>query len=134
MNWAGVYLAPLIAVAVLKSSIVKILITIAAMLSFIVGCTSFRTTEGQATEVAVSELAIGDTVQIINADAEKLRFTIEAIEDDALIGKNIRVPIGDIRLVSVERIDPGKTAVAGLTTGAIIGLALMIAGIFALAP
>jgi hypothetical protein len=104
------------------------------MFSFLVGCTSFRSTKEQTTEVAVSELAVGDTVQIINADAEKLRFTIEAIEDDALIGENIRVPIGDIRLVSVERIDPGKTAAAGLTTGAIIIGALVIAGIFVLAP
>ena len=104
------------------------------MFSFLVGCTSFRSAEGQTTEVTISELAVGDTVQIINADAEKLRFTIEAIEDDALIGENIRVPIGDIRLVSVERIDPGKTAAAGLTTGAIIIGALVIAGIFVLAP
>ena len=104
------------------------------MFSFLVGCTSFRSAEGQTTEVAISELAVGDTVQIINADAEKLRFTIEAIEDDALIGENIRVPIGDIRLVSVERIDPGKTAAAGLTAGAIIIGALVIAGIFVLAP
>jgi hypothetical protein len=113
---------------------VKIAITIATVLSFIVGCTSFRTAEGQATEVAVSELAVGDTVQIINADAKKLRFTIEAIEDDTLIGENIRVPIEDIRLVSVERIDPGKTAAAGITTGAIIIGALVIAGIVVLVP
>ena len=98
------------------------------------GCTSFRTAEGQSTEVTVSELAIGDTVEIITADARKLRFTIEAIEDDSLIGDDIRVPINDIRLVSVERIDPGKTAAAGITTGAIVIVALVIVGIAVLVP
>ena len=49
----------------------KISFTIVTFLTFILGCTSFRTVEGQSTEVAVSELAIGDTVEIVTADAKK---------------------------------------------------------------
>ena len=78
--------------------------------------------QGQSTEVAISELAVGDTVEIVTADTEKLRFKITAIEDDALIGDDVRVPKADIRIVSVESIDPGRTAAWGVVTIGIIGV------------
>ena len=106
----------------------KIPITILMVLATIVGCTSFKTTQGQSTEVAISELAVGDTVEIVTADAEKQRFTITAIEDDALIGKDVRVPKADIRIVSVETIDAGKTAaVTGVSVYIGVGILLLVA-------
>ena len=101
----------------------------------ILGCTSFQTTQGQSTEVAISELAVGDTVEIVTADTEKLRFKITAIEDDALIGDDVRVPKADIRIVSVESIDPDKVAAVGVLTFGIItlaGLLFVLAGLGAL--
>ncbi len=101
----------------------------------ILGCTSFQTTQGQSTEVAISELAVGDTVEIVTADTEKLRFKITAIEDDALIGDDVRVPKADIRIVSVESIDPDKVAAVGVLTFGIItlaGLLFALAGLGAL--
>ncbi len=113
----------------------KISIPILMAFATILGCTSFQTTQGQSTEVAISELAVGDTVEIVTADTEKLRFKITAIEDDALIGDDVRVPKADIRIVSVESIDPVKVAaVGGLTFGivALIGLLLSFAALGAL--
>ena len=106
----------------------KIPITILMVLATIVGCTSFKTTQGQSNEVAISELAVGAPVEIVTADAEKQRFTITAIEDDALIGKDVRVPKADIRIVSVETIDAGKTAaVAGGSAAIVVGILMRVA-------
>jgi len=112
----------------------KIPITILMVLATIVGCTSFKTTQGQSTEVVIAELAVGDTVEIVTADAEKQRFTITAIEDDALIGKDVRVPKADFRIVSVETIDAGKTAAAaaGGSAAIVVGI-LMLVGVAVLA-
>ena len=107
----------------------KISIPILMAFATILGCTSFQTTQGQSTEVAILELAVGDTVEIVTADTEKLQFKITAIEDDALIGDDVRVPKADIRIVSVESIDPVRVAaVGGLTIGIITVLALAFLG------
>jgi hypothetical protein len=113
---------------------VKLQITLLFSVVLVLGCSSYRLEEGKPTEVAVSELEIGDTVEIVTADAEKLRFTIEVIDDDALIGNDVRVLKSDIRLVSVKRIDPGKTTGAGLSAVFIVVGVLMLVGFAALAP
>jgi len=111
---------------------VKVLITIFMLVSFTVGCTSFKTTSGQPTEVAVSKLSIGDTVQIVTVDGTKVRLTIEVIEDDTIIGDNFRIPIEDIRIISVERIDAGKTTAASIIifgVAACVGLLVLVSSL-----
>jgi hypothetical protein len=100
-------------------------IALIAMFTIIVsGCTSFKTADSQSTEVAVSNLSVGDTVRIATADGNSVQFTIEAIDDDALIGDGLRVLKDDIRLVSVERFDAPETAL-GVGTVVIFILVLL---------
>jgi hypothetical protein len=109
--------------------LLKASFTTVVVLALMSGCTSFKTVDSQSTAVTVSNLVIGDKVQIVTADGGKVRLTIETIEDDALIGDGVRVPIDDIRLVSIERIDPSKTAEAVIMAGLIVLCALLIAAI-----
>jgi hypothetical protein len=105
----------------------RIAVIVVNLLALTPGCTNFKTVNDQSTAIAISELALGDTVQVVTADARKFRFKIEAIEDDALVGKDVRVSIEDIRLVSIERVDPVETAVAGVGTVGLVLLVLLIA-------
>jgi hypothetical protein len=108
--------------------------TIALFVGASSGCTSYKSVEGQATEVTISELKVGDTVQVVTADAKKIQFTIEEVRDDELIGEGVHVRKEDIRLVSVKRVDAGQTAAAGVTVGGILLIALLIVGLSVLLP
>ena len=112
----------------------KAFVTIIVFLALVQGCTSFKTVDNQSTAVTVSNLVIGDKVQIVTADGEKVRLTIDSIEDDALIGDGVRVPIANIRIVSIESFDSGETALLGFTTAGIILIGLVIVGIAVLVP
>jgi hypothetical protein len=108
---------------------VKFCISALLLLALVSACTSFKSADRESTQVGISGLSVGDTVQIVTADETRVRFTIEAIDDDALIGDSIRIEKKDIRVVSVERIDPGKTAVAGITVFGVvacIGLIVLV--------
>ncbi len=108
----------------------QIWITVAILSVFLSACTSFKTAKDQSTEDTISNLSIGDTVELVTVDGSKESFTITAIEEDALVGDETRVPIDVIRIVSVEGFDSGRTAIAGgLTFGVIAAIG---AAIFAL--
>ena len=109
-------------------------VTTIIFLALFQGCTSFKTVDSEPTGVTVSNLAIGDEVQIVTTDGEKVRLTIEAIEDDTLIGDGVRVPIKDIRIVSIRRIDSGKTTAASITTVGIVIGALVVVAVSILVP
>lgn len=112
----------------------RFILAIAFVTANIAACSSFQTDATTSTATVISELKIGDTVEVVTVDARKLRFTIEAIEADALVGKEVRVPKSDIRIVSVKQFDAGKTAVAGVGSVAVIVGVLLIAAIAVLTP
>lgn len=94
-------------------------------------CTSMKTVKVPDPEVAVQQISVGDTVQIVKADGDKLKFKVTAIDDEFLSGvvkspgrtKDVRVAIKDVRLVSISRVDPGP----GLSAAAIAGAVTVIA-------
>jgi hypothetical protein len=101
------------------------------------GCTTMRTVENPEPAMAVSQLAIGDKVEVITVDGRKLRFKVLAIDDEQVTGEVIKpgqiatddrvsVPIDEIRLVSRAEFDGVKTAAAGVG-GAVLVAALAVA-------
>jgi hypothetical protein len=82
-------------------------------IAILVACSSYRTEPDKPTEIAVAELEVGDTVEVVTAEANKLRFKITAIENGMLVGEDVRVPVDEVRIVSVKRIDARKTAAVG---------------------
>ena len=100
---------------------------ITMILQVAAGCTSMRTIENPDPRAAAAVLAVGDTVQVITKNGGKLRFTIAAIEADALIGtRDERVSIDEIHIVSVKRFDDRKSAV---TAYGILALGISVAAI-----
>ena len=106
----------------------RVVVPLIIFLALMSGCTSARIADGESVEVAVSELAVGDTVQVLTADGNTVRFTIEAIEDNELIGDGVRIPIDNIRTLSVQHSNSGEIAtVTGSVMGLILGSALLAA-------
>jgi hypothetical protein len=96
------------------------------------GCTSMRTVQTPDPREAVKVLSVGDTVQVVMADSQKLRFRIAGIEEDYLVStKGERVAIDDMRIVSVRRFDQGNSAVATygtLVLGVAVAAIILYAG------
>ena len=63
------------------------------LLGLTAACTSMRTIEAPDPAVAVSELKVGDTVQIVRTDGREVRCKIAALEDDARVGRSEGLPV-----------------------------------------
>ena len=73
-------------------------------------CTQSRLIKPDNGEPAVTTLAVGDTVEVVTADANKVEFKITAIEEDALVGDDVRVAFGDVRIISVRYLAIGRAS------------------------
>ena len=92
------------------------------------GCTTMRTMENSDPAVSVSQLAIGDKVEVITNDGGKYRFKVLAIDDEQVTGEviipgqvssdeTVSLQIDEIRFVSRAEFDGVKTAAAGVGAG-----------------
>ena len=99
------------------------------------GCTTMRTVENPDPAMAVSQLAIGDTVEVITVDGRKLHFKVESIDDEQMTGKVVKpgrsndrvsVPIDEIRLVSRAELDGVKTGAAAVGSAAFLGVIIFL--------
>jgi hypothetical protein len=65
---------------------------------------------------------IGDTVEVTTGDGEKKRFKVTAVESDALVGEDARVPYRDMFSLRVEHGTAGKS---GQTIAIVLGVFLV---------
>jgi hypothetical protein len=99
---------------------------VAALLSVAVflatGCTSLQNVPlSQAQQgSARPNVEVGESVVVTKKDGAKEKFKVSAVNDDALVGQNVRVPYGDIASLQVERSDGSHTK-AILIGAAIVG-------------
>lgn len=99
-------------------------------------CTTMRTVEVPDPQVAVQSIEIGDTVEVVKVDGSKLRFEVTEVEPDALVGtikrdgrqETVRVPIEEIRIVSIAELDALKTTAATAVSAVVVGALVFIAG------
>ena len=85
------------------------------IVSFLVtSCTSLHRVSipGSETSAAVPAVQAGDSVVVTTKTGGEKKFTVTAIEPDALVGKDVRVLYADMASLSVKRSSTGKTTLA----------------------
>lgn len=95
-------------------------LSVAAFLA--TGCTSLQPVPmAQAQQgSARPNVEVGESVVVTKKDGAKEKFKVSAVNDDALVGQNVRVPYADIASLQVERSDGSHTK-AILIGAAIVG-------------
>jgi uncharacterized protein YcfL len=98
------------------------LLTIAAFLT--TGCTSLQNVPlsqgGQS--VARPDIKAGESVVVTKKDGTKQKFKVLKVEDDALVGQNVRISYADMASLEAQRAGaPGNKAllIGGLVLGAV---------------
>ena len=80
-----------------------------------------------------STIKAEDTVRLKTMDGEKMRFVVTDVEGSALVGKDVRVQLGDIDWIekgkdeTLRNIGIGAATVAGVALA--VGLALAVASL-----
>lgn len=92
----------------------------------LIGCTSMRPI-GSGPADLVAELEPGDHLIIYERSGRIVDMTLTEIDGDLLHGRPtglvaapLTVDIGDIERIEVEKVDPGKTVLAGIGTVIVI--------------
>jgi hypothetical protein len=67
------------------------------------------------------DLTIGNTVRATLHTGEVREFKVTAMEADALVGKNIRIPYKDLRFLEVKKLSTWRSI--GLGIGIVVGVA-----------
>jgi hypothetical protein len=100
---------------------VATLLTIAAFLT--TGCTTLQNVPlaqaGQGT--ARPDVKAGDSVVVTRNDGTKQKFTVLKVEDDALVGHNVRINFADMTALEAQRADKAATRKAMIIGGAVLG-------------
>jgi hypothetical protein len=94
--------------------VVALLVTV----SYLAGCANLQNVPlGQS--IVHPEVEVGESVVVTTKTGEKKTFTVTAVENDALVGSNARVPYAEMARLDVERggMTPGKR---GLLIGAAV--------------
>lgn len=92
----------------------SLIVCLVSSLALLVGCSEFRTIKLPENDHPYTAVAVGDTIQVITADAEKYQFEVVDMAEHAFHGTNIRIPYSEVRILSVERVNAAR--VAGLLT------------------
>jgi hypothetical protein len=72
-------------------------------------CTSLRAVPLTASSAQTLAVEVGDRVRVTHQDGLQEVFDLTALENDALVGTNVRVTYDDIALLEVRRFDKGET-------------------------
>lgn len=112
----------------MNSSFKRGVAAIAVTAFFVSGC---ATTQPVAVDVGSMgkppAVQVGEAVKVKTVKGETRSFTVTAVEADALVGKDVRVPYADISTLDVQRAGSHK-----LSKGAIIGIVAAV-GVVAVA-
>jgi hypothetical protein len=100
-------------------SIVALLLGMSVLCS---GCVTMKSVPlpapGQSAQAII--VKVGDKVEVQTKTGEKYAFTVTAIEADMLVGKapapaqEVRVKFQDMASLRVAKVDPARTALAGV--------------------
>ena len=93
------------------------LLTVATYLS--TGCTTLQNVPIRQSDPAVArpDVKVGESVVVTTRAGEKKKFTVTAVEDDALVGRDDRVAYADMQQLDVRRGEGGNK---GLIIGAVV--------------
>jgi hypothetical protein len=67
---------------------------------------------------------VGESVVVKTTSGQTRKFTVTSVEDDALVGKDVRVPYAEMASLDVSR--PGEHKMStGLVVGIVVGVAAL---------
>ncbi|HET9863150.1 MAG TPA: hypothetical protein VFP37_06885 [Steroidobacteraceae bacterium] len=104
------------------------LLTTAAFLT--TGCTTlqhvpYQPSAGQA--IAKPDVKVGESVVVARKDGTTRKFTVTALEDEALVGRDVRIPYADIASLDVRRSDAHANRMALIVGAVVVGVAAVAA-------
>jgi hypothetical protein len=67
---------------------------------------------------------VGESVVVKTTSGQTRKFTVTSVEDDALVGKNVRVPYAEMASLDVSRAGAHKMS-TGLVVGIVVGVAAL---------
>jgi hypothetical protein len=67
---------------------------------------------------------VGESVVVKTTSGQTRKFTVTSVEDDALVGKNVRVPYAEMASLDVSRAGGHKMS-TGLVVGIVVGVAAL---------
>jgi hypothetical protein len=89
----------------------------------VTSCATTRVTSfpNEQTPNVQPDVAVGNTVRATLNTGEVREFKVTAMEADALVGKNIRIPYKELRFLEVKKMSTWRSA--GLALGIVVGVA-----------
>ena len=109
---------------------IALIITLAYALG---ACTSLQGVP-MPTDGTTPPVKVGETVDVTKKSGGTVKFRVTAIEPDALVGKDVRVPYSDISILQVERNDPAQTGATAWIVGGVVLVGLLIYGLSHMSP
>jgi hypothetical protein len=93
-------------------------VSLLVAVAYLAGCASLQNVP-LSQSVIHPEVAVGESVVVTTKTGEKKSFTVTAVENEALVGTNSRVPYSEMARLDVKRggMTPGKK---GLMIGAAV--------------
>lgn len=102
-------------------------IALVAVTAFLTtGCASMQPVAltHSADGAARPSVNVGESVVVKTTSGQTRKFTVTSVEDDALVGKEVRVPYAQIASLEVSR--PGEHKMSpGLIVGIVVGVAAL---------
>lgn len=92
--------------------------------SLLVSCTSLKPVESADIH---RSLSAGDSVRVVTKKGQQIEFEVVAVTAEAIVGKEQRIELADIRELQKREISPGKTAgLVAAILGAVVVVVLLV--------
>lgn len=104
---------------------------IAATAFLTTGCASLQPValNHSAGQVQRPSVNVGENVVVKTTSGQTKKFTVTAVEDDALVGQGVRVPYADMAKLDVARAGEHGKMSTGLIVGIVVGVAVLAAAL-----
>jgi len=113
------------------SSIWRRAVSLVAVAAFLTtGCASMQpiALDHSAGRVARPSVNVGESVVVKTTNGQTRKFTVTSVEDDALVGKDVRVPYAEMASLDVSRAGEHKMS-TGLIVGIVVGVVALAAAL-----
>jgi hypothetical protein len=115
----------------MTSSLWRRAVSLFAVAAFLTtGCASTQPVpvNQRAGHVERPAVNVGESVVVKTTGGQTRKFTVTSVEDDALVGKDVRVPFAEIASLDVSR--PGAHKMStGLIVGIVVGVVALAAAL-----
>ena len=115
----------------MTSSIWRRAVSLVAVAAFLTtGCASMQPValNHSAGHFERPSVNVGESVVVKTTSGQTRKFTVTSVEDDALVGKDVRVPYSEMASLDVARAGEHKMS-TGLIVGIVVGVVALAAAV-----